>query len=248
MYPDYHYPPRGQKRKSATSGKDVTSAAPSEPTPKRRKVKVLTHQPRYIEPATVPKFGGETSSATEAKEPALTQKIEEPAAMPKASSTKLAEPKADNIEEIEVERTKILEVISPSAEVTVPKAQKDLTTTPKRKRMVNVLDVLETIKTSSSTPGKTGEASKTQTETKLTEAKAAKSQAETEAGPSEPAKEKSLETEEKKMEKEAAKQILPEKNVTSTPEASFEVLNYIVRHASGKRLSEEEIFEAKHYA
>jgi hypothetical protein len=54
MYPDYHYPPRGQKRKSATSGKDVTSAAPSEPASKRRKMKVLTHRPRYIEPATVP--------------------------------------------------------------------------------------------------------------------------------------------------------------------------------------------------
>jgi hypothetical protein len=81
----------------------------------------------------VPKFGSETSSATEAKEPALMQKIEEPAAMPKASSAKLAEPKADNIEEIEVERTKILEVISPSAEVTVPKAQKDLTATPRGK-------------------------------------------------------------------------------------------------------------------
>jgi hypothetical protein len=93
MYSDYRYPPRGQKRKSATSGKDVTSAAPSEPAPKRRKVKVLTHQPHYIEPATVPEFGGETSSATEAKEPALTQKIEESTAMSKASSAKLAEPK-----------------------------------------------------------------------------------------------------------------------------------------------------------
>jgi hypothetical protein len=122
----------------------------------------------------VPEFGGETSSATEAKEPALTQKIEEPTAMPKASSAKLAEPKADNIEEIEVERTKILEVISPSTEVTVPKAQKDLTATPKRKRMVNVLDVLETIKTSSSTPGKTAEASKTQTETKTNRSRSCK--------------------------------------------------------------------------
>jgi hypothetical protein len=189
MYPDYCYPPRGQKRKSATSGKDVTSVAPSEPTLKRRKVKVLTHRPCYIEPATVPEFGGESSSATEAKEPALTQKIEEPTPMPKASSVKLAEPKADNIEEIGVEGTKILEVISPSAEVTVRKTQKGLTAIPKRKRMVNVLDALETIKTSSSTPRKTTKASKAQTETKLTEAEAAKSQAETEAGPSEPAKE-----------------------------------------------------------
>jgi hypothetical protein len=134
MYPDYRYPPRGQKRKSATSGKDVTSAAPSELAPKRRKMKVLTHRPCYIEQATVLEFGGETSSATEAKEPTLTQKIEESAALSKASSAELAEPKANNIEEIEVERTKILEVISPSAEVTVTKAQKDLTATPKRRR------------------------------------------------------------------------------------------------------------------
>jgi hypothetical protein len=248
MYPDYRYLPRGKKRKSATSGKEVASAAPNEPTPKRKKVKVLTHRPCYIEPATVPEFGGETSSATEAKEPALTQRIEEPAAMPKASSAKLAEPKADNIEEIGVEGTKILEVLSPSAEVTVPKAQKGLTATPKRKRMASVLDVLETIKTSSSTPGKTTEASKAQTETKLTEAEATKSQAETKAGPSEPAKEKSLETEEKAAEKEAVDQILFEKAATTTPEVPSEVLDYIIRHASGKRLSEEEIFEAKHYA
>jgi hypothetical protein len=83
----------------------------------------------------------------------------------------------------------------------MPKAQKDVTTTPKRKRMVNVLDVLETIKTSSSTPKKTTEASKTQIEAKLSKAEAAKSQAETEAGPSEPAKEKSLEIGEEEMEK-----------------------------------------------
>jgi hypothetical protein len=32
------------------------------------------------------------------------------------------------------------------------------------------------------------------------------------------------------------------------PEALFEDFDYIIRHASGKRLSKEEIFEAKHYA
>jgi hypothetical protein len=234
-------------KKSATSRKDDASAAPSEPAPKGKKVKVLTHRPRFIEPATVPEFGGETSSATEAKEPALMQKTEEPVAMPKASLTKLGEPKADSIEETEVERTKILEVISPSAEVTKSKAQKDLTVTPKRKRMVNVLDVLETIKTSSSTLGKTVEASETQTETKLAEAEAAKSQAGTEAGPSEPAKEKSLETKEETA-KEAVEQILSEKTATPTPGASSEVPDYIVRHASGKRLSEEEKRETQYYA
>jgi hypothetical protein len=248
MYPDYRYPSWGQKRKSATSGKDDASAAPSEPAPKRKKVKVLTHRPRFIEQAIVPEFGGETSSATEAKEPAVTQKTEEPAAMPKASSAKSGEPKTINIEEAEVKRTKILEIISPSAKVTVPKAQKDLTTTPKRKRMVNILDVLETIKTSSSTPRKTAEVSKTRIETKQTEAEAAKSHAETEAGPSEPAKEKSLETGEEETEKEATEQILSEQTATPTPEASSEILDYIVRHASGKRLSEKEKREAQFYA
>jgi hypothetical protein len=108
--------------------------------------------------------------------------------------------------------------------------------------MASVLDVLETIKASSSTPGKTAKASKAQieTETKLTEAEATISQADVEAGPSEPAKEKPLETGEKVTEEEAIEQILPE--------VPSKVLYYIIRHASGKRLSEEEIFEAKHYA
>jgi hypothetical protein len=164
VYPDYRYPPRGQKRKGATSGKAAASAAPSEPAPKRKKLKVLTHRPRYIELATVPEFGGETSSAIEVKGHALMQKIEEPAAMPKT----------DKIEEPRTEGTKTLEVLSPSAGMEVPKTQKGLTATPKRKRMASVLDVLETIKASSSTPGKIVKASKTQieTKTKLIEAEA----------------------------------------------------------------------------
>jgi hypothetical protein len=72
VYPDYRYPPRGQKRKGATSGKAAASAASSEPTPKRKKLKVLTHRPRYIELVVMPEFGGETSLAIEAKGPALT--------------------------------------------------------------------------------------------------------------------------------------------------------------------------------
>jgi hypothetical protein len=134
VYPDYRYQPQGQKRKGATSGKVAASAAPSEPAPKRKKLKVLTHRLCYIELAIVPEFGGETSSVTEAKEPAPpTQKIEEPAVMPKAPSAKLAEPKIDNIEETRVEGTKTLEVLSPSAEVTMPKAQKGLAATPREK-------------------------------------------------------------------------------------------------------------------
>jgi hypothetical protein len=93
MYPDYCYPLKGQKRKGATSGKGDASVALSEPALKRKKVKVITYRLRFIEPATVPKFGGEASTATEAKGPALTQKNEELAMMPKA----------DNIKEIEAE-------------------------------------------------------------------------------------------------------------------------------------------------
>jgi hypothetical protein len=158
-------------------------------------VKVLTHRPRYIEPATVPEFGGETSSTTEAKGPALMQRIEEPAAMPKA----------DKIEEPRIEDTKSSEILSPSVGVEAPKIQKYLAATPKRKRMASVLDVLETIKTSSSTPRKIAKASKTQveTETKLTEAEATMSRADAKNGPSEPTKEKSLEIGEKAAEEEA---------------------------------------------
>jgi hypothetical protein len=101
----------GQKRKGATSGKDDASAAPSEPAPKRKKVKGLTHRPRFIEPAIVPKFVGKTSSATEAKEPALAQKTEE----------LTATPKVEKIEEPRAEETRTSEILSPLAGVEVPK-------------------------------------------------------------------------------------------------------------------------------
>jgi hypothetical protein len=112
------------------------------------------------------------------------------------------------------------------AGVEVPKTQKGLAVTPKRKMMVNVLDVLETIKSSSSTPRKIAEAPKTQIETTTSEAEATQRQAETEAGPSEPAKEKSLETREK--ETEAVEQILAEKTATAASVAFSEALNYIL--------------------
>ena len=84
----------------------------------------------------MPEFGGETSSATEAKGPAPTQRIKELAAMPKA----------DKIEEPRTEETKTSEILSPSVGVEAPKTQKDLAATLKRKRTASVLDVLETIK------------------------------------------------------------------------------------------------------
>jgi hypothetical protein len=76
----------------------------------------------------------------------------------------------------------------------VPKTQKGPAVTPKRKRMVNVLDVLETIKSSSTIAKKMDEAPEAQIETTASDAEATKHQAETEAGPSKPAKVKSLGT------------------------------------------------------
>jgi hypothetical protein len=99
VYPDYHYPLRGQgkKRKTAASATTVV--------PKGKKVKVLTHQPRYIEPAVVPEFGEEASSTTEAKQAApIMQSVEEPIVVPKVSTVRLAEAKDDKAEEPQVKK------------------------------------------------------------------------------------------------------------------------------------------------
>jgi hypothetical protein len=88
--------------------------------------------------------------------------------------------------------------------------------------MVNVLDVLETVKASSSTPSrKIVEASKMQTEAEAepAETEAAVGHASTEAGPSEPTEKKPSEIEEKAAEEEGVDQILPKKVATPAPEA-----------------------------
>jgi hypothetical protein len=256
VYPDYCYPlrGRGKKRKTATSARTVASATPDEPAPKSKKLKVLTHRPRYIKPAVVPEFGRETSSAAKQKETiSPTQKAKDSAIMPKVPLAELAESQADKgkAEEPKIEETKMLEILSPSAEVTVPKAQKGLAATPKRRRMANVLYVLETVKALSSTPsGKITEASKMQSEaeTKPAKVEAAVSQASAEAGPSEPVEKKPSEIEEKAAEEEAVEQTLPKKVAAPAPEALKESTEYIICHASGKRLSKEEEREAQHYA
>jgi hypothetical protein len=63
IYPDYHYPLRGQGKKR----KAAALAATAEPVPKAagKMMKVLTHRSRYIEPAVVPEFDGEASLAVE---------------------------------------------------------------------------------------------------------------------------------------------------------------------------------------
>jgi hypothetical protein len=256
VYPDYRYPLRGQGKKRKTA----TSATPDEHVPKGKKLKVLTHRPRYIEPAVVPEFGGEASSATEPREHVPpTQKAEEPVIMPKAPLVELVETKVnkDKTEKSKTEEvTKMPEILSPSTEATALKAEKKSATTPKRRRMVNVLDILETTDSISPAPTrKVAEADKTQpkADTKQIEVETTITQAEAEAEPTVPTKTKLAATEQKAegitldiniaFEKSAAKEAEP-----LAPEALSEDLDYIIRHASGKRLSEEEIFEAKHYA
>jgi hypothetical protein len=97
----------------------------------------------------IPKFGEGASSTAGTKEtvpPA--QSTEELAVVPKLPSVELVETKADKAEGPKIEEiTKMLEILSPPTEATVLKLQKGSAATPKRRRMVNVLDVvLETKK------------------------------------------------------------------------------------------------------
>jgi hypothetical protein len=220
-------------------------------------LKVLTRWSRYIKQVVVPKFGARTSSADERKEivPPM-QRTEEPTIMPKEPSVELVETKADKDK---AERSKTKEVIkmpgilSPSTEATVLKAQKSSATTPKRRRMVNVLERTDSI--SPAPTGKVAEADKTQpkADSKQIEIEATITQADTEAGPTVPAETKLATTERGGEGMTPDTNIAFEKNVAKeaeslTFEAPSEDFDYIIQHAAGKRLSEEEIFEAKHYA
>jgi hypothetical protein len=248
VYPDYRYPLRGQGKKR----KAATSATPDKRVPKGKKLNVLTHRPRYIELAAIPEFGEGTSSAAKIKETiAPVQRTEEPAIMPKVPLIKVVETKIDKANKPKTEETmKMPEVLSPPVKATVPKVQMGSVVTPKR-RMVNVLDVLETTETlDPASTGKVVEASRVQTkaDTKQIEVEAAGIEAGTDAGPSESAEKKPAEIEEKATEEKATEQISAEKVATPAPEALKESIDYIIHHASGKGLSQEEKGEAQHYA
>jgi hypothetical protein len=152
------------------------------------------------------------------------------------------EAKDDKAEEPKVEETmKMPEILSPSAGAELPKVQKTASATPKRRRMASVLDaVIETTK------------ALTPTSTKKV-AEAAKNQVKAEVGPSASTKTKATVPEDKVGQQisdtgKTTEQDVTEKAKSHVPEALDEDIDYIVRHASGKKLSEEEILEAKHYA
>jgi hypothetical protein len=237
IYPDYCYPLRRQGKKRKTTASATTTV------PKGKKIKVLTHRPRYIEMVVVPEFGEGTSSTTEAKQAApAVRSAEGPIIAPKVPTVGPAEAKDDTDREPELEKTLMTpKKFSPPAETELPKMTKAPATTPKRRRMASVLDaVMETTKALTPAPTK-----------KVAEA--VKAQAEAEARPSVPIETKPAAPEDKAEQQTpdtgmTAGQVVIEKGKAPAPEAPSEDVNYIIRHASGKRLSGEEILEAKHYA
>jgi hypothetical protein len=161
VYPDYHYPLRGQEKKRKVAASAIVAE------PKGKNMKVLTHRPRYIEPAVVPKFGAGTSSAAEAKQAApIVQSTKEPTIVLKVPTVGPVKAKDDKAEELQVEKViKVREIVSPPTEADLSKMQKITAATPKKRRMASVLDaVIETTKALSPAPKKIAEATKVQVE------------------------------------------------------------------------------------
>jgi hypothetical protein len=123
----------------------------------------------------------------------------------------------------------------------LPKMTKAPATTPKRRRMASVLDAnMETTKALTPAPIKRV-------------AKAVTAQIEAEAGPLVPIETKPVAPEDKAEQQtpdtgRAAGQDMIEKTKSPAPEASVEDVDYIIRHALGKKISDEEILETRHYA
>jgi hypothetical protein len=223
IYPDYCNPLRkqGKKRKAATS---AISAVP-----KGKKIKVLTHRPRYIETTTVPKFGEETSSAAEAEQVApVARSAEELTIVPKVPIVEPVEAEDGVDKKPEFEKTIVLlEILSPPVESELPKVAKAPATTPKRRRMASVLDaIMETTRSLTPTPVKIA-------------VEVVAVRAETEAGPLVPVEAEPTATEEGAGEEFPDASVAQEKNVAEeakspAPEVLSEDLDYIIRHALGK--------------
>jgi hypothetical protein len=209
--------------------KRKTAASATTDVPKGKKMKVLTHRPRYIEPTVVPEFGEGASSIAEAKQTApIMQSTKESIVVPKVPTVGPAEANDDTVRELEVGKTMMMpKILSPPAEAELPKMTNAPATTPKRRRMANVLDAVKET-TKALTPAPTKEV-----------AEAIKVQAEAEAWPSVPIKMKATAPEDK-AEKQtsdtgmAAGQDKIEKAKSPAPEAPAEDVDYIIRHASEK--------------
>jgi hypothetical protein len=220
VYPDYCYPSRKQwkKRKIATS---VTSSVSGS-----KKVKVLTHRPRRIETVDVPKL------------------IERAAHVVEPSRSMPAEARTEPAEEPKLEKVaELFKALSPPCAIELPKPSRIPATTPSKRRMASMLDaIMEFVK--ASTPAST-KAPSTEGEISKKSDEAVMAQTVSEIGPSEvPAEARPSESAPMILEKGSAS----EKSKSPIPKAPAEELDFIVRHASGKQLSEEQIAETQHYA
>jgi hypothetical protein len=125
--------------------------------PKCKKIKVLTHRQRYIETATVPRFGEGTSSIVEAEQDTPAgRSAKESTVVPKVSATGSAEVLKQTAE-VEGKTTEKpdREETAGQSELELPKVAKTLAITPKRRRMASVLDaVMETTRALTPVPAK----------------------------------------------------------------------------------------------
>jgi type IV secretory pathway VirB10-like protein len=216
--------------------------------PKGKKIQVLTHRPRYIETTRVPKLGEVTSSTADPRyltiagskgelaevSEVIGQEKTKSAGVPKHPT----EAKEKAAEEPELgESAGLRKILSPPPEPELPKVPRAPVITPKRRRMASVLGaVLESTRASTPAPAK---------ET----VEAATARAEAEARPSVRIETDPVGTGQcieqgpsdvgLVLEKEDA----TEKVESPTPEVSTEELDFIIRHVSGKKLSEEELWK-----
>jgi hypothetical protein len=119
VYLDYRYPSRKQGKKRRVAASAIST------TPKLKKIKVLTHQPKHIETVEVSKLAEGPSSAVESSHPATAE----------ARVESVKEP----ILKIAAEQPKTLSSLQ---ETELPKVQKIASITPKRRRMASVLDAV----------------------------------------------------------------------------------------------------------
>jgi hypothetical protein len=220
----------------------------------KKKVKVLTYRPRHIETTKVPKLTEGHSSASGSEYPVLAEAKGESAEVPKPmiieeqEKTETAEvpkrpakTKEKTAEKPELRKSaEQSKTSSPPQELELPKVSKIPAITPKRRRMASVLDVVmesSKVQTPTSAPDRKGEIPKKSSEAGMTLDT-------TEAGPSAPIEAYASEAIPLTLEEENA----PKKVKSPAPEVFAEELDFIVRHASGKQLSKEQIAEAKQYA
>jgi hypothetical protein len=220
VYLDYCYPMRkqGKKRKAATSATSSVSRS--------KKVKVLSRRPRRIETADVPKLSEGAAAITELSH-----------SMPVEARTNVTkEPKLEKMAEQ-------LKALSPLCDSELPKPSSIPAASPRKRRMTSVLDaVMESVKTS--TPA-SAEALGTEAKVSRKNDDASMVQTITETGPTEvPPKVGPSKIAPMTLEKKSAS----EKFKSPDPKVSAKELEFIVRHASAKQLSEKQVAEVQHYA